>query len=140
MISIFSVLVGGLISLMIMFNGSLANSLNNYTSNVIIHSVGLVALIFILIFNREQIKFKKNIPVYFYSGGAIGVFTVLFTNISFASLGITIPLALGLLGQSLASILIDHLGLMGGKVVKFQRKKCIGLLFILVGIVVMIAF
>jgi transporter family-2 protein len=109
-----------------MFNGTLAGSFGNYASSVIIHIVGLFTIILVLIISKSKFRFGKGIPLYLYSAGAIGIFTVLFNNISFSSLGVSITLALGLLGQSLSSIIIDHFGLLGMKVVRFEKRKLIG--------------
>lgn len=128
---------GALISIMVLFNGTLANHLGNYGSSVIIHLVGFIGIILILILSKKRIHFDKNLPLYYYSAGAIGVVTVIFNNISFSKLGISIPLALGLLGQSLVSIIIDHFGLMGVKKTPFNRKKIIGLSIISLGVFLM---
>lgn len=125
---------------MIMLNGTLSKSLGNYTSSVIIHIIGLFSMIIVLLISKSKIKIQKNIPLYLYSAGAIGVFTVLFNNISFSAVGASVTIALGLLGQSLASILIDHFGLLGMNYVKFRKKKIIGLVFITLGIYVMTVF
>lgn len=125
---------------MIMLNGTLSKSLGNYTSSVIIHIIGLFSMIIVLLISKSKIKFQKNIPLYLYSAGAIGVFTVLFNNISFSAVGASVTIALGLLGQSLASILIDHFGLLGMTCVKFRKKKIIGLVFITLGIYIMTVF
>ncbi|MEJ9170093.1 DMT family transporter, partial [Bacillus thuringiensis] len=61
----------------------------------------------------------------------------LFNNISFSVLGASITIALSLLGQSIASIVIDHFGLLGMKVAKCEKKKLIGLCFISSGIIIM---
>lgn len=138
--NLLSFLIGALISIMIMINGILSGSVGNYLSVVIIHIVGLIAMILILILNKAKIPFIKGLPLYLYSAGAIGVFTVLFNNISFTALGVSVPLALGLLGQSLTSIIIDHFGLLGMKIIKFDRKKSFGLLLITLGIIIMTIF
>ncbi|MED0963061.1 DMT family transporter [Bacillus paramycoides] len=135
-----SVFIGALIAIMIPLNGILSEIIGNYTASVVIHLVGLVAVVIVLIINKNKILFEKGIPLYLYSAGAIGVFTVLFSNISFSALGASITIALSLLGQSIASIIIDHYGLLGMKVAKFEKKKLIGLLFISSGIVVMTIF
>ncbi|KMN42211.1 MULTISPECIES: DMT family transporter [Bacillus] len=135
-----SVFIGALIAIMIPLNGILSEIIGNYTASVVIHLVGLVAVVIVLIINKNKILFEKGIPLYLYSAGAIGVFTVLFSNISFSALGASITIALSLLGQSIASIVIDHYGLLGMKVAKFEKKKLIGLLFISSGIVVMTIF
>ncbi|MFL0488184.1 MULTISPECIES: DMT family transporter [Bacillus] len=132
-----SVFIGVLIAIMLPLNGILSEMIGNYTASVVIHLVGLIAVVFVLILNKNKIHFEKGIPLYLYSAGAIGVFTVLFSNISFSALGASITIALSLLGQSIASIVIDHFGLLGMKVAKFEKKKLVGLLFISSGIIVM---
>lgn len=128
---------GALIAIMITFNGALSKAVGNYTSSIIIHVVGLLSIILVLILSKSKFNFKKNIPIYIYSGGAIGVFTVVFNNLSFSTLGVSITLALGLLGQSLSSIIVDHFGMFGMKVIKFEKKKIIGLFIITLGILIM---
>jgi len=138
--NITSTFIGALIAIMILFNGTLSNALGNYTSSVIIHIVGLFCMIFILIISRSKVKFEKGIPLYLYSAGVIGVFTVLFNNLTFYKLGVSITLALGLLGQSLCSIVVDHFGLLGMNVIRFENRKYIGLFFIIFGIIIMTFF
>ena len=140
MYKLLSALIGALIALMIPLNGILAEVIGNYNASVLIHIVGLITVIIILIVGKFKIKIHKGIPLYLYSAGAIGVFTVLFTNVSFSTLGVSLTIALGLLGQSITSIIIDHFGLLGMQVVKFEKKKMVGLLLIASGIVVMNIF
>jgi len=137
---LFSVLLGVLIAIMTMFNGCLSNATGNFISTVIIHIIGLFSIIVVLLIRKSKIKIQKGIPFYLYSAGAIGVFTVLFSNLSFSAFGVSITLSLGLLGQTLSSIIIDHFGLLGMKVIKFQKKKIIGLIFITFGIFIMTIF
>lgn len=132
-----SALVGSLIAIMILFNGTLANAIGNYQSAVIVHSVGLMGIIIILILKGSKVKFYKSVPLYAYSAGIIGVTPILFNNIGFQHLGVSITLALGLLGQSMTSIIVDHYGLFGMHVERFNKKKFIGLALIIVGIIVM---
>lgn len=133
-------LTGILIAVMIAINGVLSHQLENYTSTVIIHMTGLVCISFTLIASKEKLKLDKNISLFLYSAGAIGVFTVLFNNISFNCLGASLSLSLGLLGQSIASIIIDRFGLLGAKAVKFNKKKIAGFIIISLGILVMIVY
>jgi transporter family-2 protein len=135
-----STFIGALIAVMIMFNGTLSNRTGNYTSSVIIHMVGLISIILVRIMSKSKIKFQRSIPLYLYSAGAIGVLTVLFNNLSFSTLGVSLTISLGLLGQSISSIIIDHFGLFGMKTIKFEKKKFIGLMFITSGIVIMTIF
>ena len=137
---VISLIIGAIVSVMILFNGTLLNISGNFTSSIIIHIVGLFSIILVLLLSKSKFKIGKGIPLYLYTAGAIGVFTVVLTSLSFAKLGVTLTLALGLLGQSFISILIDHFGLLGMKPIKFNRKKCIGLLIIVVGISIMMFY
>jgi transporter family-2 protein len=138
--TLISSFIGALISIMIMLNGTLSNSYGNYTSTVIIHLTGLFSIIFILLITRTKFKFKKNIPIYLYSAGAIGIFTVLFNNLSYSTLGVAVTIALGLLGQSITAIIIDHFGLLGMDIIRFRKEKFIGLILVSFGILVMTIF
>lgn len=137
---IISIMIGAIVSVMILFNGTLSNALGNLISTVIIHFVGLLSVILVLIISKTKFKFQKGIPFYLYSAGAIGVLTVVLTNLSFAELGVSLTLALGLFGQSIFSIFIDHYGLFGMKIIKFNRKKLIGLSIITIGIFIMTVY
>lgn len=135
--NLYCLLIGILITLMTTFNGILSENIGNYTSTVIVHLVGLLSTIFVMLFSKRKIIFNKNIPLYLYSAGAIGVLTVLFNNISFNAVGISLTLSLGLLGQSLTSMIIDHYGLLGIKINKFNKKKILGFALMTIGIIIM---
>jgi len=137
MYNLYTGLIGVLISIMVAFNGVLANYIGNNYSSIIIHIVGLIGISFILLLNKNKISLPQNTPLYLYSAGAIGVLTVLFSNISFNTLGASITLSLGLLGQSVSSIVIDNYGLFGMAVNKFNKKKIIGFVLISLGIIIM---
>lgn len=137
---IMSIIIGMLITLMITLNGSLSNVTGNYTSSVIIHLVGLIGIILVLMITQSKLVIKKDLPFYLYSAGLIGVVTVLFNNISIASIGVSLTVSLGLLGQTIFSLVSDHYGLFGMKKVVFNRRKLIGLVIIIIGIFSMTLF
>lgn len=137
MYNLMSILIGALIAIMSSFNSTLSIYTGNYTSSVIIHSVGLIGTIIIMKILKHKITFNKNLSLFLYSAGIIGVFTLLFNNITFVTLGASLTIALGLLGQTLSSIIIDHFGFLDVNVVKFNKKKIISLSIITLGIVIM---
>lgn len=137
MYNLISILIGALIAIMSSFNSTLSIYTGNYTSSVIIHSVGLIGTIIIIKILKHKITFNKNLSLFLYSAGIIGVFTLLFNNITFVTLGASLTIALGLLGQTLSSIIIDHFGFLDVNVVKFNKKKIISLSIITLGIVIM---
>lgn len=140
MYNLMSIFIGALIAIMSSFNSMLSTYTGNYTSSIIIHSVGLIGTFVVMIFLKQKIKFDKNLPLFLYSAGIIGVFTLLFNNITFATIGASLTIALGLFGQTLSSIFIDHFGLLGVNVVKFNSKKLIALSIITSGIIIMSIF
>ncbi|MEW8956012.1 DMT family transporter [Clostridium sp.] len=137
MYKLYSGIIGVLISIMMAFNGTLSRYTGDYLGSVIIHGIGLIGVILVLIITRSKVTLRKQAPLYLYSAGAIGVFTVLFNNMTFKTIGISLTIALGLLGQSLASIIIDHYGLLEMQVIKFKKKKVFGLILISIGILIM---
>ena len=132
-----SIFTGIVLAIMISLNGGLGNISGNYASSVIIHFVGLIGIIFVLIFTKSKIKNLKGIPFYMFSGGLIGVLTVLFTNIGFSGLGVSLTVSLSLLGQLITSLIIDHFGYFNMPVIEFDKKKILGLIIIIAGIYVM---
>ncbi len=137
MYNFLSFFTGILITIMISLNGILSKHLGNYSSILVIHILGFLILTLILAFKKYKIRFSKDIPLILYSAGIIGVFTVLFNNISFSALGAALTISLGLLGQTISSIIIDSFGLMKMQKISFNKEKILGLLLIIVGIVVM---
>lgn len=140
MYNFLSLLIGAFIAIMVAFNGRLSESLGNYLSLVIIHIVGFIVLLIIIKYKKLKISFKNHLPFYFYIAGSISIFTVMFNNLSFPVLGVSIPVALGLLGQSIASLAFDQYGFLGMQKVKFDKRKFIGLGIILLGISIMTFF
>lgn len=140
MYNIYSIIIGILIGLMTSLNGILSTYAGNYFSTVLIHFVGLLGVIAILIFTKTKLVFDKTLPLTLYSAGVIGVFTVLFNNYSFVPIGASLTMALGLFGQAVSSIVIDNFGLLGVNVVKFNKKKLIGLGIIFIGLLIMTVY
>lgn len=137
MYNFLSLFIGILISIMVAFNGHLSKGLGTYSSLVLIHLIGFIGVLAIIFYKKLRVSFKNNLPLYLYSAGAISVFTVMFNNLTFAVLGVSLPLALGLLGQLLISLAFDHYGLLGMPKIKFNKKKFFGLSIITAGIIVM---
>lgn len=132
-----SIFTGIILAIMISLNGGVSNIAGNYASSVIIHFVGLIGIIFVLIFTKSKIKNLKGIPFYMFTGGLIGILTVLFTNIGFSGLGVSLTVSLSLLGQLITSLIIDHFGYFNMPVIEFDKKKILGLIIIIAGIYVM---
>lgn len=137
MYNFLTLLIGIIIAIMIAFNGSLSNGLGTYSSLVLIHLIGFIGVLGVMLCKKTKISFKNNLPLYLYIAGAISVFTVMFNTLSYSVLGVSIPVALGLLGQLLTSLAFDHYGFLGMRKIEFNIKKILGLFIISVGICVM---
>lgn len=135
-----SSLIGVFISIMILFNGTLSKHIGNSTTTVIFHLLGCSILLVLMIVSKSRIDLKKKFPLYLLLSGAIGILPIYFNNIGFAVLGLSIPIALSLLGQSITSIIIDHFGLFEMETISFDRRKIVGLMIISSGIVIMTVF
>lgn len=133
-----AVFIGIVIAIMVTFNAVLANYTNQYQAILIIHIVGLISVIIILILKKEKVKLNKNIPIYLFSGGLIGILLVFLNNLCFNSLGASLTLSLGVFGQLVLACFIDHYGLFGLNIYKFKKKKIIGFFIIVSGLVTMI--
>lgn len=60
-----SVFIGVLIAVMLPLNGILSELIGKYTASVVIHFVGLIAVIFVLIINKHKIHFDKSISLFY---------------------------------------------------------------------------
>lgn len=132
---ILSIFTGILIAVMVVYNGELAKFYGIYTATLIIYIIGFTISAFLLLIKRDTKKIKKDLPLYLYIGGGImGVLTTVFNNIAFMKLSVSALLALGLLGQSITSIIIDNYGFFEMPKLAFKKEKFIGLLFLIIGI------
>lgn len=111
MLSGLALLTGAAIALSILFNGDLAAAYGNYPSTVFVHLSGLVLVLLWFLVRRERFTLDRSMPKLYYLGGALGVGTVVLSNLAYAALGVSVTVALELLGQVLMSCLIDQFGL-----------------------------
>ncbi|MDA3809099.1 MAG: DMT family transporter [Spirochaetaceae bacterium] len=136
MYKLFASLIGVVIALMLTVNGVLAGKVGTMQTLPFIHVAGLVSVSLLLIFRKEKVEPRK-IPLILNSAGLIGVFLVLLNNRCFESLGASLTLSLGILGQTIGSLLADSTGFLGVKKYKFDKRKYSGLFLLILGVVVM---
>lgn len=63
--NLISAFIGALIAIMTLFNGTLSNTFESYTSSIIIHVIGLFSITFVLLISRSKFKIQKEIPIYY---------------------------------------------------------------------------
>ncbi len=139
MLTLFAILGGALSAITVAQNGDLALVMGTYRATVLVHVVGLITILLFLLLRREKFRWQRATPWFAYLGGAFGVFTVLGCNASFAALGVSVPVALMLLGQTLLGAAIDQFGLFGAIKHPFKPQHLISFALIAGGIAVMIA-
>ncbi len=133
-------LVGVLISVMVSVNGDLSNSLGTYYASVIIHMVGTLFALVVCYIKKEKIRKKVVVPFWAYLGGVLGVVTTLFNNYAFTHTSMMSIVALGLLGQSITSNIIDAFGWFGMKKHPISNTTWIGLALSCVGVAIMMDY
>ena len=131
-----SLLAGMLISVMVVFNGGLNGRVGQTAALVIIHLAGLVFILLLMLLKGEKLRLKR-LPFYLYLGGLLGIMTTVFNNTAFGHISVSAMMALGLLGESVSSLLADHFGLLGLPKRPMRPQKLWGGLLALAGVVFM---
>lgn len=132
-------IAGMMLSVMLVFNGALSAELGLITATFIVNLIGFAgAIIAGLLLKIDFMNIFKKQPLYLYFGGAFSVIVILINTVSFSKVGISLTIALSLVGQLIFSSIIDHFGLFNSKVIKFNAKKILGFSFMTLGILVMI--
>lgn len=129
---------GALISLLSVINGTLTANVGLYLTTVIIHIVAIVSAIIILAFERKHPFPTKRLPLWMYASGLISVCCTLCSNYAFGKISLVAITALGLLSQTVTSLIIDHFGLLGANKRRTKAITVICLCFSLIGIVYML--
>ena len=137
MYNILALVIGALISIMISFNSGLEGYVGSTYSVVIIHAIGLIAILIVAAIKKEKIVIKEAIPFYLFLGGIFGVMLTLVNVITIGSIGVALTTALAVFGQLVFSSLVDHFGLFGLTKYEFNPKKLVGFFIVLVGLVIM---
>ena len=137
MYNILALVIGALISVMISFNSGLEGYVVSTYSVVIIHAVGLIAILIVAAIKKEKIVIKEAIPFYLFLGGIFGVMLTLVNIITIGGIGVALTTALAVFGQLVFSSLVDHFGLFGLTKYEFNPKKLVGFFIVLVGLVIM---
>lgn len=119
------------------FNGGLTQAMGPYPAALVIHLVGAAFALLFMQFQKNRPALWRQ-PLWMYTGGVIGVVTLLCNILSFPHISITSLMALGLLGQAILSLAVDKWGLMGMEKQPFTKSSLIGLAFCALGVGLML--
>lgn len=131
---------GGLLTLMVWFNGTLAITGTLLFSSWVPHVTGSVLAIIVLLIWRPKIAQPcAKIPWWAYLGGISGAVTVMLTSAAMNTvLAISGTIALGLAGQMVFSLIADKWGMMGLPQRDPTRRDLLALSLIMAGSVLLI--
>lgn len=105
---------GGLLTLMVLFNGTLAAHGSLFFASWVPHLTGSVAALLLLAVLRPRRQGTGRAPLWAYLGGVSGGITVMLTSFTMnTALALSGTIALGLAGQMLFSLFADMRGLFG---------------------------
>ncbi|MCK0095447.1 DMT family transporter [Yoonia sp. F2084L] len=132
---------GGLLSLMVLFNGTLAAYGSLFFASWVPHLTGtLAALLFLLILKPKRAEAARP-PLWVYLGGVSGAITVMLTSAALNSaLALSGTIALGLAGQMVFSLFADIRGLFGLPQRTPTPRDYIALFLIISGSLILIFF
>lgn len=132
-----TLLCGIIINIMVAANGSLAGYIGVYSAVVVSYIIAIVVSFIILKTKKMPIKPTQKLPMWAFLGGIVSVFSALCSNFAFGKISMIAITALGLLAQTVTSLIIDVTGMFG-----FEKRPakasvwiCIAISF--VGMIVM---
>ena len=136
---VFLALIAGVLNAVtVLQNGQLAAFYGDYSGSVMIHLVGLVAVLVIFACVRCKLPHRQKAAPWMFLGGVVGVGTVVFCTSAYGGVSVTAIGGLGLLGQSIASLIVDQYGLLGAKKVALRREKLVGVAAVFAGALTMV--
>lgn len=132
---------GGLLTLMVLFNGTLAGFGSLFFASWVPHLTGTIAALLILVFLRPKRAATTRPPLWVYLGGVSGGITVMLTSATMnTALALSGTIALGLAGQVAFSLFADMRGLFGLPQRMPLRRDYLSLALIISGSLVLIFF
>ncbi len=129
-------LVGALLTVMNIVNSLFAARVGSWTSTLVIHLTGLAAASVALLLKREK-REGGHVPLWAWSGGFVGVGVVLACNYAFQALDASLAVAIGLLGQIIASLTMDATGFLGRLKAPVRARSLPGIAIVAAGVSVM---
>jgi len=130
---------GGLLSFMVLFNGTLAAYGSLFFASWVPHLTGTVAaMLFLLVLRPKRARVTRP-PVWVYLGGVSGAITVMLTSATLNSgLALSGTIALGLAGQMMFSLFADLRGLFGLPQRTPVQRDYLALILIIAGSLILI--
>jgi transporter family-2 protein len=136
--NVFTVLIGLLggaaVGIQSPIAGAMGQKIGGTASSVVVHLSGLIfSVALLLIRGGERIRDWRTLPLYMLGAGFFGLVLYQTINITFPRLGGTIMVALIIIGQLTAGMVIDHFGWLGVATRPIDLTRVLGLVILLAG-------
>ena len=99
--------------------------------------VGLIFLVVVAMLTRQPPPVTSGItraPLWIWTGGLVGAMFILVNIILTPKLGTTLTLAVLIVGQLSAALMVDHYGLFGGTVIRLSAGRVAGVVLLFLGV------
>ena len=137
MLTILTFSVGVLLPVQVGVNAELARQIHSrILAALISFLVGSICLVFSAAFLKTPFPTWVNVislPSWLWTGGLIGALVVLGTILAGPKIGALALVSLPLAGQLIASIIIDHYGLLGFSFHKMDFQRLLGVILLVGG-------
>lgn len=104
--------------------------------------VGLIALVVYIVITGQTVSTQglKSAPGYLWLGGILGAFYVTVVVLAFPRIGPALTFALIVLGQMVATVILEHYNVLVAQQHSFNMWRLLGILLILGGVLVIRKF
>jgi transporter family-2 protein len=114
--------------------GEMGQRLGGTASSFIVHLSGMILSGILLVFQGgENLRDWQTLPWYMLGAGFFGLILYQTISITLPRLGSTMMIALIIIGQLLAGIVIDHFGLLGVAIRHIDIYRILGVIALLIG-------
>jgi len=126
---------GAAVAIQPSLNARLAEKTGFLQAATISFAVGTLVLLLISLSSGHG-NFRRILEADWWqlTGGFFGAFFVTMTIVGVPRIGTTAVLALTIVSQLLAGLVMDHYGLLGMRVIPIDLKRLLGITFLLVGV------
>ncbi|NNG04475.1 MAG: DMT family transporter [Inquilinus sp.] len=137
----FAIMGGAVLPLQALINSRLGGAMNGPVwAATISFAIGTIGLLIFQLAKRTPIPSAEqatSVPAWAWAGGLLGAFYVVAATTTVSRLGAAAMISLGVLGQMLASLLLDHFGVLSGSQ-PINLAKVAGALMLLGGVVLIV--
>jgi transporter family-2 protein len=135
---VIALLAGLLLTVQVGFNSTLARAVGNVRFAVLMNfTVGLIGILIYVVASRDAWPTRAalaSVPLWAWFGGFLGAFYVAVATLVGPRIGAAALLALTVLGQLAASMLVDQFGWLGFPVTPISPTRIAGVALLLGGV------